>query len=105
MAAGSALGLEVSSDGSGVRFSVRVKPRAADRRILGVKAGALEVRLHAAPADGAANRELEALLAEALGVPKSSVGILRGQASRSKLVAVRGLTATDCLERLTLLDR
>lgn len=44
----------------------------------------LEVRVAAAPADGAANDEVIRLLAKALGIPKSSVAIVSGQATRLK---------------------
>ena len=44
----------------------------------------LEVRVAAAPADGAANDEVIRLLAKALGIPKSSVAIVSGQAARLK---------------------
>jgi len=45
--------------------------------------------------DGRANRAVEALLAEALGVARSRVAIVRGLASRSKRVVVEGLTQSE----------
>jgi uncharacterized protein YggU (UPF0235/DUF167 family) len=44
----------------------------------------LEVRVAAAPADGAANDEVIRLLAKALGIPKSSVAVVSGQAAHLK---------------------
>lgn len=44
----------------------------------------LELRVAAAPADGAANDEVVKLIAKALGVPKSSVRIVGGESSRLK---------------------
>ena len=44
----------------------------------------LEVRVAAAPADGAANAEVIRLLAKALGIPKSSLAIVSGEAARLK---------------------
>ena len=46
----------------------------------------LEVRVSAAPADGAANEEVVKLLAKVLGVPKSSLAIVSGQAARLKRI-------------------
>lgn len=46
----------------------------------------LEVRVSAAPADGAANEELVKLLAKALGLPKSSMAIVSGQTARLKRI-------------------
>ena len=48
----------------------------------------LEVRVAAAPADGAANEEVIALLGEVLGVPRSSLAIAGGHAARLKRIDV-----------------
>jgi uncharacterized protein (TIGR00251 family) len=71
-----------------VRIAVRVQPRSAGNRVLGVQAGALKVQVTAPPVEGEANRALVALLAEWLGVPRRSVTVARGQAARDKLVEV-----------------
>ncbi len=84
----------------GVRFSVRVQPRSSRTAIDGVHAGALRVRLHAPPVDGAANDALIELLAEALGVTKRAVRIVTGAAARTKLVEVDDVDA-DHVRRLT----
>ena len=77
----------------GVRFSVRVQPRASRSEVCGVHGEALKVRLGAPPVDGAANEALIALLAEELGVPRRAIRILSGAASRSKLIQVDGITS------------
>ena len=46
----------------------------------------LEVRVAAAPADGAANDEVIKLLAKALGLPKSVLVIVSGQTARLKRI-------------------
>ncbi len=91
--------LRVTDRRVSARFEVHAKPRASRSRILGVRAGALEVSLAAPPADGAANAELVRVLAEALGVRRSEVTLVRGPASRSKLVEV-ALPAEQVLARL-----
>lgn len=48
----------------------------------------LEVRVAAAPADGAANEEVIRLLAKALGLAKSGVFIVSGLTARLKRIAV-----------------
>jgi uncharacterized protein len=48
----------------------------------------LEIRVAAAPADGAANDEVVKLLAKALGVPRGSVRIVSGQTSRLKRLEI-----------------
>lgn len=62
--------------------------------------GGLVVCVHSPAADDAANRELIHLLAEALEVPKSAVRIVRGRRSRSKQIAVAGLSAAEARARL-----
>lgn len=73
-------------------IQVRVQPRASRTGIEGLVGDALKVRLTAAPADGAANAQLAEVLANALGVRKSDIRIVRGQTSRTKSVEIEGVT-------------
>jgi uncharacterized protein len=57
--------------------------------------GALRVRLHAPPVDGAANDALVEFLADRLAVPRRGVRILTGATSRTKMVEVEGVTSAD----------
>jgi uncharacterized protein (TIGR00251 family) len=94
-----ALQLSTTREGA-VRFEVQAKPRAKVSRVVGERQGALVVQLAAPPVDGAANAELVATLASVLGVPKRDVTLVRGEASRAKVLEVRGLTAELVRERL-----
>ncbi len=74
-------------------LSIRVTPRSAKPGIGEWKIDPggrpyLEVRVAAAPTDGAANEEVIALLAKALGLPKSSLTITSGRAARLKRIEV-----------------
>ena len=74
-------------------LSVRVTPRSAKPGIGDWRTDPggrpyLEVRVAAAPSDGAANVELVKLLAKALGVPKGSIKIISGESSRLKRLEV-----------------
>ena len=69
-------------------LSIRVTPRSAkpgigEWRIDPAGRPFLEVRVSAAPADGAANEEVIKLLAKAIGEPKS---IVSGQTARLKRI-------------------
>jgi uncharacterized protein len=86
-------GVTVLADAAGVRFTVRVHPRARRSEFAGAHDGALRVRLQAPPVDGAANAALVALLADALGVPRRAVRIVSGGASRTKCLEVTGVGA------------
>ena len=82
--------LNVRERDGGVRFTVRVQPRASTAGVAGVRGGALKVRLTQPPVEGAANEALIALLAAALGVPRRSVRIVSGATARTKVVDVDG---------------
>ena len=77
---------------------MRVIPRAAKSGLAGTRDGTLLVRLHAPPVDGAANAELIAVLATALGVPKRAITLVSGERSRQKRVRVSGLTPAEVAE-------
>jgi uncharacterized protein (TIGR00251 family) len=81
--------------GDGIVLAVRLTPRGGRDAIDGLAelANGQEValaRVRAAPAEGAANAALVALLAEAFGVPKSRVTIVAGPTARTKRVKVLG---------------
>ncbi|HKI97985.1 MAG TPA: DUF167 domain-containing protein [bacterium] len=53
---------------------------------------ALKLRLAAPPVEGKANRACVAFLAQAAGVPRSAVHIVRGERSRDKRVRIAPIT-------------
>ena len=81
----------VDVDG-GARLVVRVKPRSA-RAGVGVEAGGVVVRVHAAPADGKANDAVVDVTASFFGLSRSAVVLVRGQKSRHKELLLRDLRA------------
>lgn len=96
--------LRISGSGDGpVTFDVWAKPNARKSAVTGVRDGALEVRLAAAPVDGAANEELVTFLAGRLGVPRGRVRLVRGTSSRAKRVQIDGLRVEEVRARLASL--
>jgi len=81
-------------------IAVKVVPRAAKDEIVGWLEGALKIRIQAPPEDGRANRALEELLAEALGLKKNAVTVASGRSSSRKRVEVVGLTRDEIVRRL-----
>lgn len=79
---------------------VRLQPRAKRDEIVGVRGGALVVRVTAPPVDGKANAALCKLLAKALGVAPSTVAVIRGQSARDKVVRVDAVETAVALHRL-----
>lgn len=84
--------IELVQNDRSVTFAVRVVPRASKTEIVGELDGAVKVRVASPPVDGAANAELIKLFAKKLGVAKSSVEIVSGQASRTKHLRITGVT-------------
>jgi uncharacterized protein YggU (UPF0235/DUF167 family) len=77
----------------GAELRVRVTPNAAKDAVEGAGADAsgqsfLKVRVRAVPEKGRANAAVEALLAKALGVPKSAVAVEKGETARIKTVRI-----------------
>jgi uncharacterized protein (TIGR00251 family) len=81
-------------------IAVKVVPGAAEDEIVGWLGGALKVRVQAPPQHGRANRALEALLAEKLGLNKNAVVVAAGQGAARKRVAIAGLTHEEIVRRL-----
>ena len=73
-------------------FPVKVQPKASRDQVVGYRGGVLQLRVSAPPDKGRANAAVVALLADALGVAKFRVRIVRGQSSRDKVLAVESLT-------------
>lgn len=83
--------MEYAEHDGAITFNVRVVPRASRSGVVGEHDGALRVRVAAPPVEGAANEELIRTLADALNVPKRSVEIKSGHASKLKQVRVTGV--------------
>ena len=75
----------IDADG---RLALRVTPGAREEAVE-IADGRLSLKVRARPADGEANEAVIALLARVLGVPRSSIELLRGATSREKLLRVR----------------
>jgi uncharacterized protein YggU (UPF0235/DUF167 family) len=88
--------------GEGVILRIRLTPRSQRDEITGLSLAGGEAciaaRARAVPEDSEANRALERLVADWLGVARSSVSLAGGGRSRVKSVAVAG--DGDALERL-----
>lgn len=84
-----------------MHLAVRAVPRAAVNAVTGWEGDELVVRVTVAPDRGQANAAVCRTVAEALGVPKSAVTVVRGATSRHKLLEVAALGEQEGLRRLT----
>jgi len=92
------MALPYSAAWSGVNLAVRITPKAAASRVIGLgdEAGggsALKLAIHAPPENGKANADLIALLADLFDLPKRDVSLAAGASSRRKLVHIAGDSA------------
>jgi uncharacterized protein YggU (UPF0235/DUF167 family) len=74
-------------------FNIRVTPKASSNRIK-IETGddgqpVIRVYVTCVPEDGKANKAVLDLLAKELGVPKTSLTVLRGNTGREKIISIR----------------
>jgi len=89
------MALPFSAARSGVNLAVRVTPKAASSRVLGLveeSSGGVSLKLaiHAPPEDGKANADLIALLSGLFNLPKRDLSLASGASGRRKLVHIAG---------------
>ena len=80
---------------------IHLQPGSKNNEIVGDRGGVLWVRVKALPVHDKANEALVELMAETLGVPKADLSLIRGHASRDKVLSIRGLDSTELEKRLT----
>jgi uncharacterized protein len=90
----------MAAAGGGVALRVHVQPGASRSRVAGLHGDALKVQLHARPREGAANRELLRVLADALAVRAEAITIVSGLHARTKRVRVDGVDVATAHARL-----
>ena len=74
---------------------MRVVPRASRNELSGLHGDAIRIRLTAPPVDGAANEALTKYLADLLSVPRRDIDIISGHSSRTKVIAVHGISPQE----------
>jgi uncharacterized protein (TIGR00251 family) len=84
----------------GLTIDVLVAPRASRAAVGPMIGDRLRVAVTAPPVDGEANAAVIEALADAFGVRRAAVAIVRGERGRRKTVRIEGATA-ETLERLS----
>jgi uncharacterized protein (TIGR00251 family) len=95
--------LKIGEKGDTLILTVSVKASARRERIAGEKDASLMLEVTAPPVEGKANRAVALLIARSLGVAPSRVTIVGGEKSKTKRVAVSGVSR-EALERLASVD-
>lgn len=76
--------------GDGILIDLRLTPRGGRDGIDGLKQGRVQARVRAVPEDGRANAALVELVADEIGVPKSTVSVTAGKTARLKTLLIAG---------------
>jgi hypothetical protein len=84
--------LKASERDGAVTVDIVVQPRASRAGLGPVVGDRLRVAVTAPPVDGKANEAVIRALAEALGIARAGVEIIRGETGRRKTVRLRGTT-------------
>jgi uncharacterized protein len=79
---------------------VTVKPGARAPGIVFGADGSIVVRVRERAVEGKANEAVRAALAQAIGVSKSAVTLVRGATARLKAFEVNGMTSAELATRL-----
>lgn len=85
-------------------LTLHIQPGAKKTEVVGRHGDALKIRLASPPVDGKANDALVAFLAKTLGVARAQVALVAGQSSRSKRVAIGGISASAVEQALLPAD-
>ena len=89
---------------NGCTIAIRVQPGAKKTAILGLygegERAALKIAVQAPPVEGRANEALITFFSAVLDLPKSSVAVLAGELSRSKVLLLRGISPASVRNRL-----
>lgn len=82
----------IGADGA-ITLTIHAQPGAKRTEVAGAHGGALKIRIASPPVEGKANAALCSFLAEAFGVPRRNVTLLRGGSARRKTVSIASPSA------------
>jgi uncharacterized protein (TIGR00251 family) len=74
-----------------MKFSVKIQPKSSKEAVEQFADGSYKIFVHSPPTDGKANAAVVEVLAKHFKVAKSSVKIVSGEKSRSKIVEIDDL--------------
>ena len=81
---------------------IKVKPNSKTDEIIREADGSLKIKIRAQPVEGKANKSLLEYLAKVLGLPKSSLVLLKGESNSFKTLEINAVEkdVTDILNKL-----
>ena len=85
----------------GVIVNVRAQPRSSRSGVDSLLGDALKVRIHSAPVEGKANKEIIEVLSEYFSIPKSHIAFKGGETSKTKRLLLKNVKGTDMKKLMT----
>jgi uncharacterized protein YggU (UPF0235/DUF167 family) len=83
-----------------IKLRIKAVPKSSRDGLAGWLGDTLKVRVTAAPERGKANAAIEAIVAEALGLPRGSARIVAGRTSSRKILEITGVSEAELRRRL-----
>ena len=71
-----------------MRLNIKVIPKSSLNKVIRLSETELKVKLTSPPVDGEANKKLIEILSKEYSVAKSKIRIVKGEASKSKIVDI-----------------
>lgn len=82
--------IDIKEEKEGISIKISVIPNSSKTFVVGILDGALKIKLNSPPIEGRANKEVIEFLSKLLGVPKTSISILRGDKNKLKTLQIKG---------------
>lgn len=82
--------MKITKTPDGIKLGIKVIPSASKCEIAGIAEEYLKIKLDVPPVEGKANEKCVKFLAKLLQVPKTSISIISGEKSRTKILFIRG---------------
>ena len=83
-----------------MKLAIKVVPGASRDTVVGWLGDELKVCVRVAPEKGKANKAVEAVISQVLGLPKKSARIIMGHSSAHKIVEIDELSEAEVLAKL-----
>jgi uncharacterized protein (TIGR00251 family) len=82
-----------------IPIKIYLQPKSSKNEIVGPYRDGIKVKVTAPPREGKANEALIRLLAKKLGIPPSSIEILKGDHSREKTLRISGDLGQELMKK------
>ena len=80
---------------SSCRLSLKVVPGASRTEIVGWLGDSRKVKVAAPPKKGKANKAVEAIISDTLGLANGAARIVKGSTSQQKVIEIKGLSQAE----------